>query len=238
MRAYIIVMRLCALLFVCWHVSKNWEGLETILLQPWCLRYICLKKKYLRDLAKTPQLVHVPFPMPWVQIILQCGESCKNKTSRKYKDWGPTTSHLVFDLFSGFATEHRESCLSCTSLVYWWSLLHERWLLQQQKQPHLGRWESTCSVHQSSPNEIQGKHLRWNSWRLSAGTCHHSRPFTWNSSRTRFHCSWRRYPLRYTEKCGSNMMALQRTSASSMSTSEHSVQGEGDLLRCQQDRPA
>ena len=23
-----------------------------------------------------------------------------------------------------FATEHRESCLSCTSLVYWWDLLH------------------------------------------------------------------------------------------------------------------
>ena len=42
-RAYINVMRLCAPLFVCWHVCKNREGLETILLQPWCLRYICLR---------------------------------------------------------------------------------------------------------------------------------------------------------------------------------------------------
>ena len=40
--AYINVMRLCAPLSVCWHVCKNREGLETILLQPWCLWYICL----------------------------------------------------------------------------------------------------------------------------------------------------------------------------------------------------
>ena len=64
-------------------------------------------KKCLRELETTPQLAHVPLPMPWVQINLQCCESCKNKTythttSRKYKDWGPTTSHLVFDLFSDF----------------------------------------------------------------------------------------------------------------------------------------
>ena len=59
----------------------------------------------------------------------------------------------------GFATEHRESCLSCTSLVYWWGLLHKIWLLQQQKQPHLRRRESARSVHQSSPGEIQRKHL-------------------------------------------------------------------------------
>ena len=42
-RAYINVMRFCAPLFVCWHVCKNREELETILLQSWCLRYICLR---------------------------------------------------------------------------------------------------------------------------------------------------------------------------------------------------
>ena len=70
-------------------------------------RHLRLKKKCLRELATTPQLVHVPSPMPLVEISLQCCESCKNKTSlhtssRKYKDWGPTTSHVVFDLFNGF----------------------------------------------------------------------------------------------------------------------------------------
>ena len=44
-----------------------------------------------------------------------------------------------------------------------------------------GGQEFACSVHQSSPGEIQRKHLGWNSWRLSAGTCHHSRPFEWGS---------------------------------------------------------
>ena len=41
--------------------------------------------------------------------------------------------------------------------------------------------ESARSVHQSSPGEIQRKHLGWNSWRLSAGTCHHFRPFEWGN---------------------------------------------------------
>ena len=41
-------------------------------------------------------------------ISLQCCESCKNKTSMhttcgKYKDWGPMTSHLVFDFPSSFS---------------------------------------------------------------------------------------------------------------------------------------
>ena len=36
-------MRLCAPLLVCWHVCKNREGLETIPLQPRCLRYISLR---------------------------------------------------------------------------------------------------------------------------------------------------------------------------------------------------
>ena len=64
-------------------------------------------RKCLRELATTPQLEHVPLPMPWVKISLQCCKPCKNKTSmhttsRKYKDWGPTTSHLVYDLSSDF----------------------------------------------------------------------------------------------------------------------------------------
>ena len=42
-RAYVNIMRLFAPLFVYSHVCKNWEGLQTILLQPWCLRYICLR---------------------------------------------------------------------------------------------------------------------------------------------------------------------------------------------------
>ena len=49
-------------------------------------------------------------------------------------------------------------------------MLHKRWLLQQLKQPHLGRRESARSVHQRSPGEIQRKHLGWDSWRLSAGS--------------------------------------------------------------------
>ena len=132
----------------------------------------------------TPQLAHVSLPMPWVQISLQCRESCKNKTtmhttSRMYKDWGQRlrTSCSICPVVS--ATEHRESCLSCTSLVYWWGLIYKRWLIQQQIQPHLGRRESACSVHQSSPGEIQCKHMGWNSWRLSAGTCQNCRPFEW-----------------------------------------------------------
>ena len=36
-------MRLCATLFVCWHVCKNRAGLDMILLQPLCLWYICLR---------------------------------------------------------------------------------------------------------------------------------------------------------------------------------------------------
>ena len=177
-------MLLCAPLFVCWHVCKNREGLETILLQPWCLRYICVRltfnentwqylflvlfcvesvqcnhqlrmdvytrpeltdmimcygaaggngrraprmcqerfsnrnhphhtmfanlyqrlredgslrprciggrprqtrtpafEEVLERVGNDPQLAQVSLPMPWVQINLQCCESCKNKTS-------------------------------------------------------------------------------------------------------------------------------------------------------------
>ena len=86
-----------------------------------------------------------------------------------YKDWGPTTSHLVFDLPSGFC--NRASWI--LPFLHWWGLL------QQQKQPQ--RREYARSVRQSSPDEIEHKPLGWNSWRLSAGTCHHSRPFEWCS---------------------------------------------------------
>ena len=102
-------------------------------------------KKCLRELATTSQLAHVPLPMPWVQISLQWCESCKNKTSRKYKVWGPTTSHLMFDLSVVFATEHRESCLSCTSLVYWWGLLHKRWLPAETATFGTTRIHTQCS---------------------------------------------------------------------------------------------
>ena len=177
----------------------------------------------------TPQLAHVPLPMPWIQISLQCCESCKNKPpcipAPESTRTGAQRLHTSCSICPViFAKEHRESCLSCTSLVYWWGLLHKRWLLQQQKQPDLGRWESARSLHQSSPGKIQSKHLGWNSWRLSAGTSSFQTVWmgqhTWNSSRTCFRCSWRRYPLQYTEKCCSNMMSLQCTQPESTSTSE------------------
>ena len=65
------------------------------------------EEEVLERVGNDPHLAHMPLPMPWVQISLQYCESCKNKTpmhtaSRKYKDWGLTTSHLVFDLSSGF----------------------------------------------------------------------------------------------------------------------------------------
>ena len=37
--------------------------------------HLLLMKKCLRVLATTPQLAHVPLPMPWVQMSLQCCES-------------------------------------------------------------------------------------------------------------------------------------------------------------------
>ena len=85
--------------------------------------HLRLKNKCLRELATTPQLAYVSLLMPWVQINLQCCESRKNKTSmhttsKKYKDWGPMTLHLCSICPVVFTTEHRESCLPCTSIVY------------------------------------------------------------------------------------------------------------------------
>ena len=132
-------------------------------------------KKCLKELAMTPQLTHVPLPMPWVQISLQCCEFCINKTSmhttsRKYKDWDPTTSHLVFDLSSDF----------CNGASWILPFLHKSCLLMRQKHTSgTTRIRTLCSSEFS--REIQRKHLGWNSWRLSARTCHHSRPFEWGS---------------------------------------------------------
>ena len=86
--------------------------------------HLRLKKKYLRELAMTPQLAHVPLSMPWVQISLQCSESCKNKTSMhttfRNTRTGTQRLHTSCSICPVvFATKHHESCLSCTSLVYW-----------------------------------------------------------------------------------------------------------------------
>ena len=136
-------------------------------------------------MATTTQLAHVPLPMPWVQISLQCCESCKNKTfmhttSRKYKDWGPTTSHIMFDLSSGF----------CNGASWILPFLHKSCLLMRPASQDMAT--STAEIATSGMarirtqclsefTEIQRKHLGWNSWRLSAGTCHHSRRFEWGS---------------------------------------------------------
>ena len=78
-------------------------------------------------------------------------QTSMHTTSRKYKNWGPMTLQLVFELSNGFCNG---VSLILPFLHMSWLLLHKRRLLQQQKQPHMGRRESTRSVHQSSPGEI------------------------------------------------------------------------------------
>ena len=159
---------------VCWHVCKNQEGLETIVLQKKKLSastrngfhteiiFTTFARLYQRHAASLARTKPPCIPPP--------------ESRRTGAQWLRTLCSICPVVF---ATENREFCLSCTSLIYWCGLLHKRWLLHQQKQPYLGRRESARRVNQSSPGEIQLKHLGWNSWRLSAGAYHHSRPFEW-----------------------------------------------------------
>ena len=110
-------------------------------------------------------------------------KSCKNKTSmhttsRKYKDWGPMTLHLVFDLSSGV----------CNGESWILPFLHKSYLLMRSASQEVTTATAETATSgttrirtQCSLGEILRKHLGWNSWRLSVGTCHHSRPFEWGS---------------------------------------------------------
>ena len=93
-------------------------------------------------------------------------------------DWGPTTSHLVFDLSSGY----------CNGAAWILPFLHKSCLLMRPASQEMATSTAETATSgttrirtQCSPGEIQRKHLGCNSWRLSAGTYHHSRPFEWGS---------------------------------------------------------
>ena len=202
-RAYINVMRLCAPLFVCWLVSKNREGFEKDPTSALVLTAHFFQEEVLERVSNdlstsTCSISHAMGSNHSSMLRVLQEQNLHVYHLQKAQGLGPNDFAPRVRFIQWFL---QRSIVNPAFLVYWWGLLHKRWLLQQQKQPHLGRRESAHSVHQSSPGEIQRKHLGWNSeivyWDLSSfqtvwmGLC------TCNSSRTRFRCSWRRYPLRY-----------------------------------------
>ena len=85
--------------------------------------HLRLNKKYLRELATTPQLAQVPLPIHGFKSVFSAASLARTKPpcipppeSTRTGAQRHRTSCLVCPVV--FTTEHRESCISCTSLVY------------------------------------------------------------------------------------------------------------------------
>ena len=315
--AYINLLRLYALLFVCWHVCKNREGLEMILLQSWCLRYTCLRLTfnentwqylflalfYVESVQCDHQLRMDVYTRPELTDMIMCYWAAGGNGRRALRMWNHPHHTMFTHLYQLLREEGslRPQCIGgrprqmrtpafekevlervgndpststrAIAHVMGSNQFSVLWVLPRTKPPHIPLPESTrtgsqwlhtsCSicpwsmVNAAFPAQVlftdvacftrdgyfnsRNSHI-WddenphavfmrvhqarfnlNIWGGILGDYLLGRviipdrfngKLTCNSSRTCFRCSWKRYPLQYGEKCGSNMIALQPASTS------------------------
>ena len=198
--------------------------METILLQPWCLRYICLKKKCLRELATTPQLVGYTchFPCHGFKSLFSAASLARTK---------PPCIPPPESTRTG-AQRLRTSCSIC-------SVALQRSIVNPAFPAQVLFTDEACFTRDGYFNR-RNSHI-WDDENLHAVFIRvHQARFnvnTWGAilrdyllgtviipdrlngaTYLQFHQNtlpllMDEIPLRYAEKCGSNMMALQYTSA-------------------------